>query len=151
MRGIPDKITGSRHSPSVIIDVNLSTTFHTMIPVNRIARITRIPLRARHYGPSDEEMHSNTGPPTSEPEPFYPNILDVLRVRHLLRWKVIPHGLPTEIVDLIIDAAEYWPSTVTSMEKETVIRQDRDQELVRTLPLCFDEKVSRYPLLVFVR
>lgn len=82
-----------------------------------------------------------TDVPEPEPEPFYPNISDVLKTRHVLRWKIREEGLPMEIVDMIIDAAEYWPSTKVSLGKRVVIRQDRDQELVRTVPLCFDEEV----------
>lgn len=104
------------------------------------------------FSPSDEGMSSNSGRPESEsgpgPEPFYPSLHDVFKLRYLLRWKVVPGGLPTEMVDLIIDAAEYWPSTVTSMAQATRIRKDRDQELVRTWPLCFDEKVLPAHLLL---
>ncbi|RJE21408.1 hypothetical protein PHISCL_06239 [Aspergillus sclerotialis] len=78
--------------------------------------------------------------PEPGPEPLYPNISDVLKTRHVLRWKIREEGLPMEIVDMIIDAAEYWPSTEVRLGKRVVIRQDRDQELVRTVPLCFDEE-----------
>lgn len=49
-------------------------------------------------------------------------------------------------MDEIIDAAEYWPSTTATMtlpEKKTqrAIRKDRDQVLLKTVPLCFDRKV----------
>lgn len=54
--------------------------------------------------------------------------------------------MPVEIVDEIIDAAEYWPSTTTMMappekHEQRMIRKDRDQVLLKTVPLCFDRKV----------
>lgn len=87
-----------------------------------------------------EQMSSNTDPS----EPSDSGLYDVFKVRHILRWKVFPGGLPPEIVDLIIDAAEYWPWTEISMNEKTVIRQDMDQELLRSLPLCFDKKVCHH-------
>jgi hypothetical protein len=48
-------------------------------------------------------------------------------------------GLPVEVVDVIIDEAEYWPSVETHMENlPIVIRQDGDRECLRTPPLCYD-------------
>lgn len=64
-----------------------------------------------------------------------------------------------EIVDMVIDAAEYWPSMEVSMKKpvtrtdkgeelaqKIVVQQDQDRELVRSLPLCFDEEVCTIDL-----
>ncbi|KAB8230190.1 hypothetical protein ETB97_001255 [Aspergillus alliaceus] len=93
--------------------------------------------------PSDMGNQNSTGDDAQRPtdsEGFYPDIYDVLKVRYLLRWKIIPEGLPAEIVDLIIDAAEYWPSTEATLGEKRIIRQDKDQVLVRTAPLCYDEK-----------
>lgn len=80
------------------------------------------------HGPTDSQI-------------FYPEFYDVLKVRYLLRWKIISEGLPVEIVDLIVDAAEYWPSIEATLDQKRIIHQDRDQVLVRTAPLCYDEKV----------
>ncbi|KAJ5166586.1 uncharacterized protein N7482_005367 [Penicillium canariense] len=71
---------------------------------------------------------------------YHPSVWDVLKVRFLLQRI---GALPTEIVDEIIDAAEYWPSTTTTMasaddESHRIIRKDRDQVLVKTVPLCYD-------------
>lgn len=111
-----------------------------------------------------EQMSSTEHPtdaPEPGPEPFYPTIDDVLKTRYILRWKIRPEGLPMEIVDMVIDAAEYWPSTEVSMKKpvvrtdkgeelaqKIVIRQDQDRELVKSMPLCFDEGVCTIDLLV---
>ncbi|GLI80611.1 hypothetical protein PoHVEF18_008966 [Penicillium ochrochloron] len=67
---------------------------------------------------------------------------DALRVRGFLQWRL---GVPVEIVDQIIDTAEYWPSTTATMappEEGThrIIRKDRDQVLLKTVPLCYDRK-----------
>lgn len=51
--------------------------------------------------------------------------------------------VPSEIVDMIIDSAEYWPSIENHLEQIPVfVRQDNDKILVHTSPLCYDEKVS---------
>lgn len=88
-----------------------------------------------------DQMSSPMEHPTDPVEPFYPCVDDVLKARYVLRWKTRPEGLPMEIVDMIIDTAEYWPSTAVSVGN-VVIRQDRDRELVRTVPLCFDKEVG---------
>lgn len=109
-----------------------------------------------------EQMSSTENPTDGHepgPEPFYPTINDVLKARYILRWKIRSEGLPMEIVDMVIDAAEYWPSMEVSMKKpvirtdkgeelaqKIVVRQDQDRELVRSLPLCFDEEVCTIDL-----
>ncbi|KAH8433655.1 uncharacterized protein LDX57_011289 [Aspergillus melleus] len=92
--------------------------------------------------PSDAEPHT-TEPETEEP--YYPDLYDVLKTRHILRWKIVPEGLPLEIVDLIVDAAEYWASVESKMQGQRIIRQDGDQVLVRTSPLCYNEKTLGSP------
>ncbi|KAJ0421043.1 hypothetical protein BJY00DRAFT_114938 [Aspergillus carlsbadensis] len=72
---------------------------------------------------------------------FYPGLFDVLKVRHILLWKVKPEGLPTEVVDMIVDAAEYWPSAEFTVGERRVIRKDVDEALLCTTPLCYDEKM----------
>ncbi|EAW15119.1 uncharacterized protein ACLA_057750 [Aspergillus clavatus NRRL 1] len=86
--------------------------------------------------PVDEPTVTET-----EPEFFYPELFDVFKVRYLLQWKIVAAGLPAEIVDLILEAAEYWPSVETRMDTPRFIRQDRDQILLETVPLCHDEKI----------
>ncbi|KAL4798188.1 hypothetical protein BDV19DRAFT_357226 [Aspergillus venezuelensis] len=85
---------------------------------------------------SDDEQADNQ---------LYPGIFDVLKVRYILLWKVKPEGLPTEVVDMIIDAAEYWPSTEATLEGVVHISKDKDQALVCTAPLCYDEKTLDSP------
>lgn len=98
----------------------------------------RIPPKLRGSGRSADEPPA----PPIGPEPFHPSLDYVLKTRYILQYKVIHgKGLPLEIVDLIIDEAEYWPSVEVKMDKRAVIRQDADRSLVRTLPLCYDEKV----------
>lgn len=72
---------------------------------------------------------------------YYPSISDTLTVRYLLQWKVAAGGIPPEIVDMIIEAAEYWASTEARIDGKIVIRQDGDRELLRTAPL-YHEKTS---------
>ncbi|KAJ6139445.1 hypothetical protein N7471_005931 [Penicillium samsonianum] len=75
--------------------------------------------------------------PDPGPQVFNPNLVDVLNVRDLLQWK-IPRGLPEELVDMIIDAAEYWPSIEQKMQDQRIIQKDCDQVLLKTVPLCYD-------------
>lgn len=78
----------------------------------------------------------------SESEIFYPSLRDVIEVRGILRLGLVPEGLPTEIVDLIVDTAEYWPSVEAKLSGPTIVRQDADQELLRTPPLCLEVRIS---------
>ncbi|KAJ5286844.1 hypothetical protein N7478_002530 [Penicillium angulare] len=96
------------------------------------------------------------GPPRKSPSPspspletneFFPSLLDVLKVRYTLQWK-LREGFPVELIDEIIDDAEYWPSTEHHMEEgdqHTVIGTDRDQVLLKTVPLCYDRKNLEQP------
>ncbi|KAJ5915410.1 hypothetical protein N7466_011343 [Penicillium verhagenii] len=82
--------------------------------------------------------------PETDPEAgwHFPDIWDVFRVRYLLQWK-LSEGFPAELVDQIIDAAEYWPSTEHHMVEEAnsrIVRNDRDQVLLKTVPLCYSRK-----------
>ncbi|TPX24775.1 hypothetical protein DIZ76_010218 [Coccidioides immitis] len=92
-------------------------------------------------------------------EEYYPSINDVLCVRefllHFQLRKVCQHEgeerkgkgdvatpghterLPVEIIDMILDHAEYWPSVETKIEAKRVIRQDQDAEILRTGGLCY--------------
>lgn len=74
------------------------------------------------------------------PQVFNPSIADVLKVQNLLQRKV-PRGLPEELIDMIIDAAEYWPSIEQKLEEHRIIQKDCDQVLLKTVPLCYDRKV----------
>ncbi|CAI7665053.1 unnamed protein product [Penicillium bialowiezense] len=77
----------------------------------------------------------------SRPVTFNPKLMDVLKVRFLLQWK-LPTGLPEELVDMIIDAAEYWPSTEHIIDEHRTIHKDRDQVLLKTVPLCYDRNAQ---------
>lgn len=92
----------------------------------------------------DEDGDASTHQPESieDARTFYPSLWDVLKTRYLLQWKASKQGLPAELVDAIIDAAEYWPSTERRMEGvKRIISNDRDQVLLKTVPLCYDRKV----------
>ncbi|KAL4802906.1 hypothetical protein BDV18DRAFT_163429 [Aspergillus unguis] len=86
-----------------------------------------------------QENHERETEMLTEDE-FYPDIDDVLKVRHIFLWKVKPEGLPVEVVDMIVDAAEYWPSTKVKLEKGRRINKDVDEAMLCTNPLCYDEK-----------
>ena len=99
-----------------------------------------------------ENENDNNGPPPpysesdsisklkTEEEEFFPSIWDVLKVRYILQWK-LKKLVPPELVDSIIDAAEYWPSIINVMDGKRTVKFDRDQVLLKTVPLCFERKV----------
>ncbi|KAJ5491504.1 hypothetical protein N7539_003071 [Penicillium diatomitis] len=92
----------------------------------------------------EDEETSDTEGSESEDQESRPDAWDVLQVRALLQWRL---GMPVEIIDQIIDTAEYWPSTTVKMtipqdRSHRHIRKDRDQVLLKTVPLCFDRKVG---------
>lgn len=49
-------------------------------------------------------------PPENEPTEYHPNVEDVFRVRALL---LSISSFPLELIDTIIDVAEYWPCSTT--------------------------------------
>lgn len=106
-----------------------------------------IPARLRRLFSNDQSNDRNEDACTRQPEPlsdaatFYPNLWDVLKTRYILQWKAFQQSLPAELVDAIIDAAEYWPSTERRMEGIRRVANDRDQVLLKTVPLCYDRKV----------
>lgn len=117
--------------------------------------VNRLPLRRRpnRLPPNNNNDDSNTPPAedtqdsSPEDDTFYPSCFDVLKVRYLLQhiWQWTRGSqelLPVEIVDMIVDAAEYWASSESVLEGETVIRKDQDQIILTMVPLCHDVQVS---------
>lgn len=102
----------------------------------------RLPLRFPDRQPQAPEEEQQ---PEPEDEVFYPSVRDVREVRAILRRGIFREGLPTEIVDLIIDTAEYWPSVETKMTEKTVVTKDNDRELLRTPGLCLEVSIFYYP------
>ncbi|KAL4784243.1 hypothetical protein BJX76DRAFT_327752 [Aspergillus varians] len=102
----------------------------------------------RRFPPRPE---SNQSPDGEEPDDkqvedkFYPSLYDVLKVRHILLRKAKPEGLPAEVVDMIVDAAEYWPSTEFTLEEKIRVQKDVDQAVLCTSPFCYDEKTLDTP------
>lgn len=84
--------------------------------------------------------------PSSPPMAYQPSPSDVVVVRTILQRATsspaAPLGLPPELVDIVVDTAEYWPSMEVKLDRPVHIRQDGDQECLRTKPLCYD--VSGY-------
>ncbi|KAF9894237.1 hypothetical protein FE257_007739 [Aspergillus nanangensis] len=108
-----------------------------------IARTMTPPPAEGSESPSNgEEQHAGS---SDGRQIFYPDINEVLKVRYILRWKIVAEGLPLEIVDMMMDAAEYWASAEVTLEGRKIIRQDRDQVLVRTWPLCYDPETIGTP------
>lgn len=73
-----------------------------------------------------------------------PTIEDVLKAQEILAS--ISH-LPVELIDLIIDYAEYWPHTVSFPHKASSI-SDADALITRSLPIGYPDAsiVPPYPL-----
>lgn len=105
-------------------------------------RFRRGPISPAFSESSEPKTSSSSGSAVLEDDgSFYPSMEDVLQVRDILR-RAGPHadtGLPDEVVDMIVDEAEYWPSVTTRLESTPfAIGKDGDRECVRTRPLCYD-------------
>ncbi|KAE8150986.1 hypothetical protein BDV25DRAFT_153494 [Aspergillus avenaceus] len=101
----------------------------------------RTPRRRPSTTSNDSDMgnqHSAESDSPEQEEEYNPSLEDVLKTRYILRWKTTPEGLPAEIVDIIIDSAEYWPSVEVATNDASHITQDKDRVVVRTTPLCYD-------------
>ncbi|GES56987.1 hypothetical protein ATEIFO6365_0003005800 [Aspergillus terreus] len=110
------------------------------------AAFNRLGIRRTMSPPNDDSQpNEDKQETTGSQEPYYPEVYDVLKVRFMLRWKLVPEGLPVEIVDMIMDAAEYWASAEVRMDSRRVIHQDGDEVLVRTWPLCYDPETIGTP------
>ncbi|WEW61874.1 hypothetical protein PRK78_007371 [Emydomyces testavorans] len=109
---------------------------------------------------SDAEPESQS---RKEGEEYFPSVSDVLCVQAFLSHLKIGNGtrqrdegqsqvggdqgdhvdegqadrLPVEIVDMILDGADYWASIETKMDGPRVIRQDQDAEVLKTGGLCY--------------
>ncbi|KAI9367361.1 hypothetical protein BJX61DRAFT_312006 [Aspergillus egyptiacus] len=107
--------------------------------------IGRPSLNIRRRDQPREDQQPEVAEAQEVQDEFYPSVFDVLKVRHLLLQKVATDGLPAEVVDMIVDAAEYWPSFQCTLEEERVIRKDLDQALLCTSPLCYDKTTLDRP------
>lgn len=88
-----------------------------------------------------KDLISSFSPPGTleASKPHFPTVKDVLKVQDILG--VPKPRLPLEIIDVIIDFAEYWPHVAAKMEEELVAEGSTDKENIeclRTPPLCFD-------------
>ena len=92
---------------------------------------------ANYSEDSDADSGDSDDGNDNESDVYYPSLFDVFKTRYLLQWKIVAGGIPAEIVDLILDEAEYWASTGAKMDRPTVIKMDCDRELLRTGPLCY--------------
>ena len=76
---------------------------------------------------------------------YYPSISDVCKTRAVLHQLGKSRnendngiGLSTELVDMIIDEAEYWPSVLTKMPKAVSVQKSTHEQCLLTPPLCYD-------------
>jgi len=68
---------------------------------------------------------------------YSPSVSDVLDIKSYLFKKF---SLPVELIDSVIEFAEYWPHTTTITKTSTTIRAQRDREnqfILRSYPLGF--------------
>lgn len=111
-----------------------------------------------HHRQGDEDAEPNTANdqsaiPKDDDDTFYPSLDQVQEVREILRHirKGKEELVPDEVVDMILDEAEYWPSISATLHPAPIdISQDRDKECLRTAPLCIDisDSVSCNPSLL---
>ncbi|TAQ86214.1 hypothetical protein B7494_g5466 [Chlorociboria aeruginascens] len=77
---------------------------------------------------------------SSIPSLHTPTVEDVLSVKKILQDMHNGPHLPMELVDAIIDVAEYWPHTTTSMDTTIrVFSHDENRFVLRSFPLGFVE------------
>lgn len=57
--------------------------------------------------------------------PHEPSVADVLEVKDILR---LERCLPVELIDTIIDYAEYWPHTTTTTSGQNIARGNTPKE-----------------------
>ena len=104
-----------------------------------------------HGGTSDDDNAHTNADNADNTYYYYPSIGDVLKTRAILHQLANCNGigLPIELVDMIIDEAEYWPSILTEMPRSISIMQDNDRQCLLTPPLCYDLVVCLLALLAF--
>ncbi|RDW66706.1 hypothetical protein BP5796_09455 [Coleophoma crateriformis] len=82
------------------------------------------------------------------PKPWqYPSVEDVLSVKMFF----VEHtALPQELVDTIVDYAEYWPHTSTQIPSEVVVigsnPEREDRFLLRSYPIGYPESNDHYAI-----
>lgn len=84
------------------------------------------------------------------PERYRPSVDEVIAVKEALHKK---STLPFELVDSIVDMAEYWPHTTTINSQLTTIRAGRNHEdllMLRSYPLgylaCNDDDLEQWQM-----
>lgn len=70
-------------------------------------------------------MEGTAAPAVYNSSRYSPSVGDVMKVKGFMFQNF---DLPIEIIDTIIDTAEYWPHTTTQTNDNTVIRAQRDRE-----------------------
>lgn len=64
---------------------------------------------------------------------YSPSVNDVMDVKGCLFEEF---GLPIELIDTLIDYAEYWPHTTNVTSTSTIIRAQRDRENQFIVGIC---------------
>lgn len=80
------------------------------------------------FGTTIENHTDEEGEPCSKPyssDRYRPSVRDVIGIKEALHKK---STLPYELVDTIVDMAEYWPHTTTTTQQETRVRAGHDRE-----------------------
>jgi hypothetical protein len=87
-----------------------------------------------------EEPPSWRPPLVHDADRFKPTVDDVLRVKESL-GRI--SSFPLELVDTVIDLAEYWPHTSTTTTTSMIVRPGREEEnqfIVSWInPFCLEE------------
>ena len=74
--------------------------------------------------PTEQTPLLNGEPGAAEHEEYSPSVDDVFRVKANIFEKT---RLPIDLIDSIIDYAQYWPHTTTVTTSETIVRTGRNQ------------------------
>ena len=70
------------------------------------------PSETNHEHDDNDKMDNTLQEPTDAPDSYEPIVLDVIVVKAMLNKAT---RLPPEIIDTVVDLAEYWPHTSTEI------------------------------------
>lgn len=86
---------------------------------------------------ADDTQQDDETPDFCSSDRYQPSVSDVIAIKEALHKK---STLPYELVDTIVDMAEYWPHTTTATWEETRVRAGNNHEnvfILRSYPLGY--------------
>ena len=119
---------------SIATPMNPSSTTEMMSTTARRLRRRQWPQSTGSAGTSIASFPT----PSSPDSPYKPAILDVIKLRHYL-LKASDYTIPIQLIDEIVDYAEYWPHVSATKTHPLIARgatAHSDVLVIRTPPIC---------------